>query len=270
MRSTFIVFIFLAAAISAVADSIRVGTLNCYLFFDPAQVRRGEVATEHMLTPDQYVQKRANLTSLISDCGFVGLEEVGGRTEIQDCARGLGWDFAFAAGRDTYTGEQVGAIYHLPGWRVTNNGRVSALDAIVSKHLLVTAKKGKQTLRFLVVHLVRPLGKNVGKHDEQLAAIGAWAQNASAGGGTVVVLGDTNDTRAAPGASIFGAGHEANELVRWSATHLDGKPYDRLVVFGPGQWADVTIERPLYGKRPNELLRTLWTDHFALKATLRE
>lgn len=262
---------FLLLAATAFAD-VRIATLNCYLLFSPAVEHQGNVAKENPLSAEQYQAKVTNLLTLVKGANFVGLQETGGRTEIEDLAKAAGFDWAFAKGKDTYTGEEVGAIYSLPGWKVTVNGRVGELDAIVSKHLLVTATKDNKAIKFLVVHLIRPIGQNAAKHERQLATIGQWATKVEVAEPTtsIVILGDTNDMKELRGTSIFGVGKEAGEQLGYSATHLDGRSYDRLVLVGPGSWFDVAISRPPYGKRPNDSLKRVWTDHFALEATLRE
>lgn len=263
--------LFFAAAV-ALAGDVRIATLNCYLLFSPAVEHQGNVAKESPLSPTQYQEKIANLLSLVKGAEFIALQETGGRTEIEDLSKAAGYQWAFEKGKDTYTGEEVGAIYTLPGWHVVVNGRIGDLDKAVSKHLLVTATKDKKTVRFLVVHLIRPIGQNAAKHDKQLAAIGQWAAKVQAEEPTssVVVLGDTNDTKELKGTSIFGIGIEAGEQLGFSATHLDGKSYDRLILVGPGTWQNATVIRPPYGKRPNDLIKRVWTDHFALEATLHE
>jgi hypothetical protein len=218
------------------------------------------------MTPEQYQTKTGNLASLIKDCDFVGIEEAGGREEVEALAAKAGFEWAFTKGKDTYTGENVAGLYRLPGWRVTINGRVAVLDRALSKHLLVTARKDGATVRFLVIHLLRPIGNNEAKHQGQLAAIRAWAgeilrlEPAS----TVVVLGDTNNTRTVAGSSILGLGREANELTGFAATHLDGHPYDRLIVLGAGSWAAAEVVRPPYPKRPNNDTKRAWIDHYLL------
>jgi|GEM_PF-4710347 len=262
--------IFLVFATSLLGEELRVGTLNCFLMFSPVVAHQGVVAAQNLLTPEQYSEKRINLISLVKDCDFVGLQELGGREEAEDLAKTAGWDWVLTKGKDTYTGEQVGAIYHLPGWKVTRNGRVGDLDNVVSNHLLVTASKGGKTVRFLIVHLIRPIGKNRLKHEKQIAAIHGWAAKTheQEPQTSIIIMGDTNDPTRWTDTSLFGLGKEAGELIDFSPTHLDGRPYDRLVLIGPGSWSAVSVAQPPYGKRPNATLKRVWTDHFALKATL--
>jgi hypothetical protein len=257
-------------SVAAVAAEIRVATLNCYLCFDPAVDHPGKIDDENRMTPEEYQSKITNLASLVKDSDFIGLEEMGGRDEVEALAAKTGFEWAFAQGKDTYTGENVAGLYRLPGWKVTVNGRVAALDKVLSKHLLVTAKKGSETVRFLVIHLLRPIGANEAKHQGQLSAIRTWADEVLRlePASTIVVLGDTNDTKTVAGSSLLGVGREANELTGFAATHLDGHPYDRLIVLGVGSWAAAEIVRPPYPKRPNNDTKRVWTDHYLLTGRL--
>lgn len=269
MLKRFILFLVLATALFG--GELRVGTLNCLLLFNPDLAHQGKVSLQNPLSAEGYREKITNLASLIKDCDFVGLQELGGREELEDLAKATGWDWALTKGTDTYTGEEVGALYHLPGWKVTRNGRVADLDSSLSHHLLLTASKGGKTLRFLIVHLIRPLGQNRLKHEKQIAAVQAWATklHQEEPQTSLIILGDTNDTAKPLGTSLFGLGQEAGELIGYPATHLDGRSYDRLILIGPGAWTAATITRPPYGKRPNASLKRVWTDHFVFKASLQ-
>lgn len=253
------------------AEDVRVATLNCCLLFSPAVSHESDVGKESPLTPAQYREKIRNLLTLVKDADFVGVEETGGRAELEDLARASNRQWAFAKGKDVFTGEEVGALYSLPGWKVMVNGRVGELDRLVSKHLLVTAMKDKIRIRFLVVHLLRPLGGNESKHQAQVAAIGRWAAKLRAmePDTSIVILGDTNDARVVRGGSLFGVGRESGELLGFSATHLDGNPYDRIVLVGTGMLLNAGVQRPPFGGRPNNATKRVWTDHFAMEATLR-
>jgi hypothetical protein len=50
-------------------------------------------------------------------------------------------------------------------------------------------------------------------------------------------------------------------------THLAGKPFDRLIAIN-GNWSQVEVKRPPYGKKPNDQTKRLWTDHYLLGADL--
>jgi hypothetical protein len=252
-------------AVAAQAADLRVATLNCFLLFDPAVAHSGKLDEERALTPEEYRRKIENLVSLTNGYEVVGLQETGGRDEIEALAKAGGYQWVFAKGKDTYTGEEVGALYKLPGWKITGAGRVGALDKLLSKHLAFTATKGSETIHFLVVHLIRPIGKQAEKHQRQLAAIAQWADGLHQlhPKDAIVILGDTNNDQT----PLLSVGTEAGAQNQWAATHLTGKPFDRLIVIN-GSWAAVEVKRPPYGRKPNDLNKRLWTDHFLLGGTV--
>lgn len=260
--------LFLLLAVAALAADLKIGSLNCYLFFDPAIEHRGKVDDANRMTAEQYRAKTANLATLTKGYQLVALQETGGREEVTALAKAAGMSWAWTQGKDTATGQDVAVLHNLPGWKVSSKGRVAELDRVVSKHLLVLATHEKERVYFLAVHLLRPIGAQAEKHDRQRAAIGEWVkeQLAREPGATVVVLGDTNNSNRAP---LYGIGHEAGELNGFAATHLSGKAYDRLVVAGPGSWSAVEIRKPPYGKSPNAENKRVWTDHFFIGATLK-
>lgn len=222
------------------------------------------------MTDAQYQTKLGNLASLIRGYEVVGLQETGGKSEIAALAERAGMKWAWQRGTDTATGQEVGLIYNLPSWSVSNKGRVAELDRIVSKHLLVEARQGKSQVLFLVLHLVRPIGTQTGKHREQISAVGAWMHRTTAANplAAVVVLGDTNSALTAAGTSLFGIGHEAGEIVGFRSTHLTNRHFDRMVVAGPAEWTKAEILRPPFGSRPISELKRVWTDHYLLGAQL--
>ena len=260
--------LFLILAVAALAADIKVGTLNCYLFFDPAIDHPGKVDDQNRMTPQQYQTKIANLATLTKGYQIVALQETGGREEITALAKASGMQWLYAKGKDTATGEEVGVLHNLPGWKVTSKGRVGELDRVVSKHLLIQAVKDNARVYVLAVHLLRPIGAQAEKQVKQREAIGAWATGllSREPGATVLVVGDTNNSDRT---SLYGIGHEAGELNGFAATHLTNKCYDRLVVAGAGKWTSVEILKPPYGKKPNDANKRVWTDHFFVGATLR-
>jgi hypothetical protein len=268
MRTLFILrpaLLFLLLLVAAQAADLRVATLNCFLLFDPAIEHPGKLDEERALTSEEYQRKIENLISLTNGYEVIGLQETGGRSEIEAMAKVGGYQWAFAKGKDTYTGQEVGALYKLPGWKISGIGRVGALDKLLSKHLAFTATKDGETIHFLVVHLIRPIGKQEEKHQQQVAAITQWADGLRQlhTKDTIVILGDTNSDRT----PLLSIGTEAGAQNRWAATHLTGKAFDRLVALN-GSWSAVEVKRPPYGKKPNDLNKRLWTDHFLLGATL--
>lgn len=268
MKKPLTSFLFLAAlAATGFAAQIRVATLNCYLLFDPAINHAGKVDEASPLTREQYDTKLGNLARMAKGYDVIGLQETGGRQEITDLADAMGYRWAFAKGRDTYTGQEVGLLYRpLPDWRYTVEGRVAALDRVVSKHLLVTATNGARRVHFLVVHLLRPIGENAARQGGQIEAINRWASEQLRNPATVVVvLGDTNSGGRKP---VFAFGTEINELNGYQGTHLSGRPFDRMATSSGARWSKVEIVHPPYGRKPNDLQKKLWTDHFLLGGVL--
>lgn len=258
-------FVSLIAAVAA--DELRLGTLNCYLLFHPAIEHVGKVDNENPLSPDDYQAKIHNLARLGASCDVLALQETGGKKEISDLAQALGFQWGFAKGRDTITGQEVGLVYRQqPGWRYAVDGRVGALDRVVSKHLLVTATHGNQRVRFLVVHLLRPIGENAVRQAAQIAAIDQWAAaQLETPGTTVVVMGDMNCSSRSP---VFTFGTEVNRLIGYQGTHLNGTPIDRMVASSNTRWSAAEVVAPPYGPKPNNHLKRVWSDHFLLVATL--
>lgn len=259
--------LFLLAAVAALAGQLRIGTLNCYLMFDPAIEHPGKVDDANRMTAEQYRTKVANLATLLRSYQIVALQETGGREEIAALGKAAGMSWLWTRGRDTATGQEVGILHQLPGWKVTPKGRIAELDRIVSKHLLLHASRERESIYVLAVHLLRPIGAQAERQARQRQAIGEWARTLAERepGAVVVIAGDTNfgDRQ-----SVYGLGRDAGELNRYAATHLAGRCFDRLVVIGPGSWSNVEVRRPPFGPRPNDLNKLLWTDHFFVAATL--
>ena len=258
----------LVLAVTAIAAELKVGSLNCYLLFDPAIDHRGKVDDANRMTPEQYRTKVANLATLTKGYELVSLQEIGGREEVTALAKAAGMSWAWTQGKDTATGQDVAVLHNLPGWAVSSKGRVAELDRVVSKHLLVLATHEMNRVYVLAVHLLRPIGPQADKQAKQREAIGAWATGllSREPGATVLVVGDTNFSDRKP---LYGVGREAGELNAFAATHLTNKCYDRLVVAGVGKWAGIEVLRPPYGPRPNDANKRVWTDHYFVGATLR-
>jgi hypothetical protein len=255
----------LALVQSAVA-ALRVATLNTFLLFSPDNHEVTSMKREEMPRP-VYEQKVSNLSSLIIQSGadFVGLEEIGSAIEAGDLAAALsraggsGWKALFVPGMDTYTGENVAAVVRMrPGLTVANYSRVAALEHL-SKHLVVTVVADGQRYDICVVHLIRPIGKNEGKHRGQVESLAAWV----AGEGThvCVVLGDFNDT----GRTLLPV-FAANELTGWAPTHVTNKTFDQI--YSSVRPTSAEVLRPPYAPRPNDATKQLWTDHYLLDAAL--
>lgn len=260
--------LFLALAVAALAADLKIGTLNCYLLFDPAIDHPGKVDDQNRMTAQQYRTKIANLATLTKGYQIVALQETGGREEVTALASAAGMSWLWTKGKDTATGQEVAVLHNMPGWKVTSKGRVGDLDRVVSKHLLVMATMEKHRVYVLAVHLLRPIGAQAERQAKQREAIGTWAKGllAREPDATVVIVGDTNNSDRQP---LYGIGRDAGELNSFAATHLTGKCFDRLVVAGVGKWTGIEVQRPPYGPRPNDSNKRVWTDHFFVGATLR-
>lgn len=252
--------LFLAVLSSAWAD-LKVGTLNCYLLFAPGSDHGGQLKDTE-LSPDAYAEKVTHLSSLLKGLDFVGLEELGSEVDDKNMAKAAGtYQPLFVQGKDTYTGEDVGAlVLKRAGLTVKKVSRVPVLENL-SKHLLVTLEADGKRYDVLVVHLIRPIGKNEEKHLAQLASIRAWAESVkkSTPDTTVVVLGDFNNS----GKNLLPLEHSA-AVTSYAPTHLTGKAFDHI--FTSGKLKDVEIIRPPLPKHPNATLKALWTDHFLVRA----
>jgi hypothetical protein len=260
--------LWLAAA--SIAAELSVATMNCYLYFDPSYDHPGGVDQKDPLTAEEYQQKTTNLISLVQGSNIVALEEIGGKPEVRKLAEAGGFHWCYTKGKDTFTGEQVGLLHQTTGWNVVSRGRVSSLDAVLSKHLHVVATKGSLKVHFLVIHLLRPIGENAAKHEDQIGAIQQWVQDVleREPKSAVCVLGDTNDTSTSQTESLIGVGTEAGMQNQFQATHLDGKPYDRIIVAGNATLKNIEVVRPPYPPKPNRDTKRVWTDHYVLKAVL--
>lgn len=251
--------LFVLASVRLLA--LDVATLNCLFLVDPSRPPEGQLNAERP-SPEVYATKLENLAGLAKGPDLVAIEEVGSGIEAAALASHMGaYSVRFAQGTDTYTGQDVAVLVaSRPTLKVRSSGRVPTLG-ILSKHLLVSLEDGGKRFDVLAVHLIRPIGKNAEKHAKQLEAIRAWVetQQARSPNTTVIVLGDFNnpDKDLLPFAD---SGRETN----FAATHLTGKAFDRI--FTTGKLSAVEIVRPPLPKRPNELLKASWTDHYLLKA----
>lgn len=261
-RLVFWLLLFTAGLSSAWAD-LSVGTLNCYLLFAPGSSPGGRL-TDKELSPDAYATKVSNLASLVKGLDFIGLEELGSDVDVKNMAKAAGaYQAFFVQGKDTYTGEDVGAlISRRQGISVKKASRVPALENL-SKHLLVTLDADGKRYAVLTVHLLRPIGKNEAKHEAQLTSIRSWAASVknNSPDTIIVVLGDFNDD----GKAMLPM-EDSAAVSGYAATHLIGKAYDHI--FTSGKLSAVEIVRPPLPKRPNNTLKSLWTDHYLVKAVI--
>lgn len=254
--------IFALVLCSAAFGAIRIATLNCYFLVDPARAPEGQL-TSKTPTAENYARKLENLTGLIGGFDVVALQEVGSRHEAEQLAVAAAYAVTFAQGTDTFTGQDVAALVRLrPGLAIIGASRSDALSSL-SKHLVVSLNDDGSHYTLLVVHLIRPIGRNAEKHARQLQEIAAWveAQRNTSPGSTVVVLGDFNNSQP----EILALA-DSGRMTDFAPTHLRGKAIDRI--FTTGRLADVAITAPPIPRRANETLLATWTDHFLISATV--
>lgn len=249
------------SCLSAVWADLKVGTLNCYLLFAPGSDPGGQL-TDKMLSPENYAQKVSNLGSLLKGLDFVGLQEIGSEIDAKNMAKAAGtYQPLFVKGKDTYTGQDVAAlVLKRSGLTVKKVTRVPALENL-SKHLLVTLEADGKRYAVLVVHLLRPIGQNEAKHLAQLDSIRDWVVSVknSTPETTIVVLGDFNNA----GKNLLPLTDSAT-LTDYAPTHLTGKAFDRI--FTSKKLNALEIVRPPLPKHANDTNKSLWTDHFLVKA----
>ncbi len=256
---------------TAVAEPLRVATLNCSLLFSPAAIERREIRVR-ALEEGEYRAKVQNLASLIvaSEASAVGLQEVGSAIEARELAAaveakepGSEWRAGFEAGKDTYTGENVAILLRVDGARKIGSAWRSRDLEVFSKHLIADFRVDGRRYEIVVVHAIRPIGdRGEEKHRAQIEALRRYVASRASDGLTVVVVGDFNDS--SRGLLPYPV---ANALVDWQPTHVAGRPFDQI--FATTGFASALVIRPPYGPRPNQAAISLWTDHFLLTATVK-
>ena len=192
----------------------------------------------------------------------------------------------FARGRDTSTGQNVGAILDTSsGWGVYGRpSRVSDLERELSKHLVVRLTNAVTSMDICVVHLRRPIGDGgIEKQRNQCRALLRWAMRHLSGDpkANVVILGDFNEGHPVGSdgqalAVLFQARppmvDALSTLSGKVSTHTDGKAYDRILVsnaIAKGlnrlELDRVVIQQHRHGKGEE---RRSYRDHFPVVATL--
>ncbi len=252
----------IAALLSALRAELRVGTLNCYFLVDPARPPEGRLADKGP-PAEVYSAKLDNLSGLLRDLDVVALQEVGSEIEALEMARRTGMGSRFVQGRDTYTGQDVATLVaERPGLRVRGAARVRELENL-SKHLLVTVEENGTRYAILNVHLLRPFGRNEERHLGQIRALSEWiaASRVAQPATVLVILGDFNN----PARGILPLA-DSGEATEFAPTHLDNKALDRI--FTSARLGSVEVVRPPLPRRPNDLLKLLWSDHFLVRAVV--
>lgn len=247
----------LFALSTAFAVPVRVGTLNCYCFFKP-EYAGGAIKLQGRPTGDDYKHKVENLGLLLRNTDIVGLQE----TELgaaKDLAAFMKFNMGYVKGKDTYTGENTATISR-PSFALIATTRSSELDKLLSKHTLSVYQVGANRVWVLSVHLIRPIGVQDAKHQAQLDVLGVWANAMMASGKTLIVLGDFNDT----GENLI----KGMKGTVTENTHYTNKQYDHIYVSPGVKVLSSSITRPPYAKKPSDIQKTLWTDHYLAVVTV--
>jgi hypothetical protein len=134
----------LLAAIAAPgqANTIILATLNCYWFFD---AQEGKASADKPTSTLEYSTKAGHLIGLLPREAplLVGFQEIGGGEDLAALAHsasarhGRTYQTLSARGKDTYTGQNAGAILDTAsGWGFYGRpSRVTGLERERSKHL---------------------------------------------------------------------------------------------------------------------------------------
>jgi endonuclease/exonuclease/phosphatase family metal-dependent hydrolase len=275
--------VLLASLTALHGQTITVCTQNCAWFFrpdDPSE--KSQVSGTRPSTLEEYQEKVGNLSKLLTDSGaeFFGLQELGGRPPLNDLAAVVGKAYgvetqtAFSRGKDTYTGQNVGAflLRQKDRWKITEAGRVADLDRLVSKHLRVRLVfPNGRALNVLVVHLLRPIGKSAEKHRAQVEAINQWTAGAATASPQdgFVIMGDTNSNENPPAPFAIASWVDAFSIESVRSTHISGRGlYDRIVVSPNLALSKVKVLPLPLPKKPNESQQRVWTDHLTVTAQL--
>ncbi len=254
------------------AQPLRVATLNCEWLMRPGTAGSAGPGIDRPRDGSEYAQKVENLAWLLfrASPDLVGLQEIGDMPEAADIAGRLGMRPFFVQGRDTATGQDVAAAAAGRGeWGVRATARIGCLDAVISKHMVLTLGSSRgRTIHAVVVHLLRPVGLSRRKHQGQCAELARWlgyvaSVRPSEG---FVVLGDLNSTEAPPGPLGLPGWTDAAGLLaqppgRWPLDRIIASP--NLAVESPG------LESPPLPRGASDSLRRVWTDHPCMAATVR-
>lgn len=271
-------------------DHISVATLNCYWFFNGDE---GKGSIDKPRTGLEYSTKAGHLIGLLPPEAplFVGFQEIGGGEDLEALAKsataryGHPYQSLFVHGRDTSTGQNVGAILDSKaGWGVYGRpSRVSDLERELSKHLAVRLTNAVASVDICVVHLRRPIGEDgVDKQRNQCRALLRWAMRHMAKDpkANLIIMGDFNEGHPVGSSSqalsvLFQAKPPLVEslttLEGKISTHTDGKAYDRILVSEAiakglnGLKLDrVVVQTHRHGRGEE---RRSYTDHFPVVAT---
>jgi len=287
---TLICFLFLGLAFQGMAEEWVATTLNTYWYMD---ARPGQVG-DPPRSIEEKNEKTQNLTRLLVEAarahpiGIVGLQEIGSKEDGDALASALSkatnQEFVslFAKGRDTYTGQNVGALLNLSsGWKVVGQpGRSSELEKAISKHLTFTIEKNHVRLHVVEVHLRVPRNKEAkAARQNQIRAILQYAHRfLKEENSNLIIMGDFNEP-ARPGSDDSdlniltenGMEDAADALTGLMYTHAKTKrTLDRMIISPALRQGLNHLKVGAIWITPHELPPRPTTDHFPLSMLVRE
>lgn len=282
----------LLLTLSTSAETITLATLNCYWFFNGEDASK--IQNDRPRNTVEYSTKAGHLVGLLPPAAplFIGFQELGGGADLDALAHSATaryhrpYQTLFVRGRDTATGQNVGAILDTScGWGIYGRAsRVSDLERELTKHLVVRLTNAATSMDLCVVHLRRAMGNGgAEKQREQCQALLRWTMRHLAKNPTanVVILGDFNESHPVGSpeqalSPLFQARPPMVDafslLTGRISTHTDKHAYDRILVSdGMAKGASglkleyVRIQEHRHGRGEE---RRLYTDHFPVVVSL--
>ena len=290
MRILRVIILWMLVSLPALGQrTVSIATMNCYWFF--AQDENNDKADKPR-NRSEYELKAGHLIGLLPQQAplFIGLQEIGGGEDINALARSAKARYKhqyqplFVKGKDTATGENVGALFDISqGWGVAGRpSRASDLEKELSKHLVVRLTNAVTSVDVCVIHLRRPIGNGgAEKQINQCRALLRWAMRHLTANprANIVVLGDTNEGHpvGSPKQSLAVLFQSRPPMIDALgtlpgkvSTHTDGKAYDRIFIsdaMARGtaclKLESVRIQKHRHGKGPDQ---RLYTDHYPVVA----
>ncbi|PTX94761.1 hypothetical protein DB346_22390 [Verrucomicrobia bacterium LW23] len=272
--------------------SVRIATLNCMWFFAADGSEDGELRdSDRPRTREMYERKSGHLIGMLPRDPplFIGLQEVGGKISVETLTQsatkryGRAYQGLFVQGKDTYTGQDVAALFDTTqGWKLVGQpARHADLERTLAKHLVVTLEKNGVRLHICVVHLRVPKnGDN--RQADQVEALLRWtAHHNSRGDNNVVIMGDMNEGGRANSDDqnlqplLRNGMHDSvfDITNRHIPTHGGHRALDRILISGALRngsdglaLTDAGVIPHAYTRRNNSVDWMEYSDHFAVWA----
>lgn len=277
-------------AYTAIGETVAIGTMNCYWFFSANEINN---KADKPQNPQEYELKAGHLVGLLPQRAplFIGLQEIGGGDDLTALSRAANARYnhryqpLFVKGKDTATGQNVGALFDASqGWGIYGKpSRAADLEKDLSKHLVVRLTNATAMVDICVVHLRRPIGNGgADKQTDQCRALLRWAMRhlGTNPKSNLLILGDFNEgcPVGSPDQSLavlFKAEPPIFDVLATLSgrvkTHADGKAYDRILISdallkgnSKLKLDSVAIQEHRHAKGDE---RRLYTDHYPVVAS---